>query len=148
MNEKHEFDNTQSQVLANLPKEEKALFGFATYKQAMIVGIGIFIGFLVFLLSKFILGLFAPFLTKWIISFLLWIITIIPFGVLAFYPVRSTDNGSNSVVLYPLYKQYLINRRADEERGLYLNFHYNHPIVNRKHSVSISNEGTNYDDDD
>lgn len=147
MNEEHRTveDYTQASVVANLPKEEKALFGFATYTQAMIVACGIVLGFLGFLLAKFILGFFATFLMKWMFSFIIWILIVIPFAILAFKPVRSDNDGNSSVVLYPLYKKMMIDRHVNEERGIYLNYHYNHPIINREHAVHIENETTNYD---
>lgn len=142
------MDNTQASVMAYLPKEEKALFGFLTYKQAMLISLGVISGFIAFWLVKFLLGFFTSFLDKWIYSLIVWIVVIIPFAYIALKPVRSINDNGLGVVLYPQYKQMIINYRAKDEHGTYLNYHYNHPVLSKGKSVCLSNETTTYYDDE
>lgn len=140
-------NNTEAEVVANIPKEEKSIMGFMTFKQLIIVSIGVGIGFIGFLLLKFILGLFGVgTVTKYAISFVIWIICILPFAWLAFQTIKS--DGINPVVLYPLYVQKQIEKDWEYEHGTYIDYHVNHQNLSQGKFVHINNEGTSFDDED
>lgn len=138
-------DNTEAEVVANIPKEEKSIMGFMTPKQLMIVGIGVGIGFVAFLLIKLIFGLFhVGTVAKYVFAFLAWAACIAPFALLAFQMVKS--EGINPVPLYPLYVQKKIDKDWEFEHGSYVNYHVNHRNLSQGKVAHIDNEGTNYDD--
>lgn len=133
--------NNEAVVIANIPKEEKSVLGLATTKQLAITGVGVGVGIVAFILIKFILGLFGlPTLATLTIGFIVMAICIAPAAYIAFKNVYS--DGVNPVPLYPMYVKLELQRQEYLEYGTYVNFHVNHPNVNRGKVIHISNEGT------
>lgn len=133
--------NNEAVVVANIPKEEKSVLGLATTKQLAITGVGVAIGIVAFILVKFILGLFGvSTLISLAIGFSVMIVCIAPAAYIAFKNVYS--DGVNPVPLYPMYVKLQLDRQADLEYGTYVNYHVNHPDLNRGKAIHISNEGT------
>lgn len=133
--------NNEAVVVANIPKEEKSVLGLATTKQLAITGVGVAVGIVAFILVKFILGLFGvSTLISLTIGFVVMIVGIAPAAYIAFKNVYS--DGVNPVPLYPMYVKLQLDRQADLEYGTYVNYHVNHPDLNRGKAIHISNEGT------
>lgn len=133
--------NNEAVVIANIPREEKSILGLATTKQLAITGAGVVAGIIAFILVKFILGLFgAPTILCLTVGFLAMGICIVPPTYLAFKYKYS--DGVNPVPLYPMYVKLQLDRQADLEYGTYVNYHVNHPDLNRGKVIHITNEGT------
>ena len=136
-----DLNGTEAVLVSNIPREEKTILGFMTTKQLEIVGVGVGVGFLAFIFTKFILGLIGiGTITCWLVALFIWILLVAPFAFIAFKNVKS--EGVNPVVLYPYYVQRQIDKRSVDEYGTYINYHINHFDVTHGEGVFIENEGT------